>query len=194
MGGTEGHLPALLHSPAPDGVEWRRQRPVWLVVALTMLTGSIYPIVWLGATWSEMKREIDDPDMHPWAHALTQFVPIYGLFRLHDHFHTIEHLLLRAGAFSPVNPGGAVSGAIGSAVLGRVSNGTNGVAEVLWFVLAAGVIAAVVANGQAGLNTYWRAAPARQVPVRIHWAEWMTLMIGGLITIAWVAPALTGGR
>lgn len=176
----------------PDGVEWRRQRPLWLVVALTMLTGGFYPIVWLGATWSEMKKELDDPGMHPWGHALTQLVPIYGLFRLHDHFGTIESLLLRARAFSPVYPGGAVLGAIGSAVLQRVSNGASGVAEVLWFALAAGVMAAVVANGQAGLNTYWRAAPDRLVPVRIHWAEWMTLVIGGLITTAWVASTLKG--
>ena len=151
--------------------EWRRQRPVWLVCALTVATFGIYLIVWLGATWSEMKRELGDSGMLPWGHALSQFVTIYGFFRVHAHYRVLNEMLKDIGSGARVAPGLAVIGWIlaSSAILDLVGGGVTS------FLLRLLLAVWVVGHGQAGLNTYWRALPDRTVPIRIHAAEWAAL-------------------
>ena len=87
-----------------------RQRPVWLVVLLSIVTLGFYPIVWLGINWSAMKGEVGDPGMSPWGHALAQFVPIYNWFRFHAHFALIQELLWRANAGRNISPGWSLAG------------------------------------------------------------------------------------
>ncbi|MBM2809533.1 MAG: hypothetical protein HW416_292 [Chloroflexi bacterium] len=219
---------------ASTGPEWRRRRPAWLVAALTITSlpmtlflpfymlawlvqwwggkpGQIitflpYPLVWLAATWSEMKRELDDPDMHPWWHALSFLIPIYGLFRLHAHYRTIQELLLQRGAASPVSGRGAVLGMIGADLLllagtanllllaGTKVEGPVGTVDVLGgmgfvAVLVGGMgFVAVFVYGQVGLNRYWSARSTQTVPVLIHPSEWTMLLAGGVICIS--APVL----
>jgi hypothetical protein len=166
------------------------QRPLWLVGALTFLTlGFGYPLVWLGITWSEMKRELDDDSMHPWWHALTLLVPIYGLFRVHNHYRTINELLWRVRADATVHPGRAVWG-VGIAEGWDRLAGRENVPAVLGLIGPA-VMALVIMHGQAGLNNYWNAAAGKVVPSRVHWAEWLGLVLGliifGLILLGMVA-------
>src|SRR5438045_8037872 len=108
-----------------------------------MLTFGVYPIVWVGLSWAEMKRELDDPDMHPVGHALAMLVPIYGLFRLHAHFRTVNCLLAQARCASSVYPDRAVIGSIAATILSGV-----------FWPLGAALSAWVVAHGQLGLNDY----------------------------------------
>src|SRR5579871_3787408 len=61
------------------GGEWRRRRPIWLTVMLTLVFPfGLYPLVWFAVTWAEMKRELRDDEMHPWWHAVGYCVPIYA--------------------------------------------------------------------------------------------------------------------
>jgi hypothetical protein len=57
-----------------------RRRPLWLVGALTFVTFGVYLVIWVGVTWSEMKRELRDEGMRPVWHALGLLVPIYNSF------------------------------------------------------------------------------------------------------------------
>jgi len=133
-------------------------RAVWRVVTLTVVTLGLYYFVWLGLTWSEMKRELRDETMYPVWHALTQFVPVYGWFRLYEHFQTINVMLYRAETPPAVNPGNVVRAAVIATVVGFFANLLifDGLGELLYTA----VVVWFVARGQAGLNAYWKARAA----------------------------------
>jgi len=61
-----------------------------VVFLLTIFSLRLYWPVWFGQTWSELKRVVRDPGMNPVAHALSLFVPIYGLFRIGAHFRVMH--------------------------------------------------------------------------------------------------------
>lgn len=166
-----------------------RRRPVWLVGALTFVYLGIYPVVWFGATWSEIKRERNDPDMHPWWHALSILVPIYGLFQAHAHFDKINEVLTYEGLPPKLHPGPAVVGGLIAGVLSGVGGYQGYLSTVggnlgydLFAALAGGLLMALVfVHVQAGLNAYWAVLPGRAVPFRVHWAEWAALVLGVLL-------------
>jgi hypothetical protein len=54
-------------SPVPPGSPVY-QRPIWLVVVLTMLSLGIYLHVWFGRSWSELTRVAGKPDMSTGSH------------------------------------------------------------------------------------------------------------------------------
>jgi len=154
-------------------VDWVRQRPVWLVVALSILSFGVYPVVWLGESWAEMKRELRDGTMHPAGHALAMLVPIYGFFRLHAHFRTLNDLLDRSGAQRSVPPGLAVFG---------------------WILLTPIYLGFVIPSiGQARLIAYWRASRPAPVPTVVRPAEWVALSVGAAL-IGLAAAGLLLGR
>jgi hypothetical protein len=105
--------------PAPA---WRRPRPVWLTISLTMATFGLYAFYWLFATWRELKRESGDTSMHPFWHMLgIAIVPIYGWIRFYAHMRTIRAFGTMAGAASTLSPGLCVWLFILTAVVNRVT-------------------------------------------------------------------------
>ena len=87
---------APLHErEAPAHTPWRRVRPLWRTVALTLATFSLYYFYWFWTTWCELKHETSDEGMKPFGHMLSLFVPIYQLFRIHAHFRVIRGLVIR---------------------------------------------------------------------------------------------------
>ena len=170
--------------PLSPGIEWRRNRPVWLVAALCVATFGLYPVIWLGLSWAEMKREVGDERMSPWGHVLSQFVPIYGWFRVHAHYRVLEEMLRAVGANGSVYPGLAVLGWIVCAFL----DGLPGDATLF---LEIPLSICIVGHGQAALNAYRRALSGHVVPTRVHWAEWVTLVCGaGLWLLTALAPLI----
>ena len=148
---------------APSVTALQRQRPLWLVAVLSLVTAGVYTPIWMGLTWAEMKSEIPDDRMQPVWHGLTVFVPVYSYFRIHAHYRTINELLARAGAAETVNPGGAVLGfLVGNVgvVIGRSASG--GLLTAILLVTALAIVATSTVQGQAGLNAYWRAAANRK--------------------------------
>ncbi len=102
-------------APAP----WRRTRPIWLVVLLSIATFGLYPYWWFYATWRELKLEVDDPRMRPVWHALAiALVPIYNYFRFYAHMDLLSmrrrydaatlRALSRRGALRVLAPGPTV--------------------------------------------------------------------------------------
>lgn len=160
-----------------------RQRPLWLVVLLSIGTfGVFYPAFWLGATWAEMKRELQDDNMHPVWHVLSLAVPIYSLVQIHAHYERINDLLVRVDVTKYVFAGWVVVGAIASGVLSGVGRSLERAdvhpASYVFSLLFVGLVAVMTVHGQAGLNNYYRALPGSPVPARVHWAEWLTLGVG----------------
>lgn len=175
---SQGAFPP--HTAASVG---RRQRPVWLVVLLTLATGGLYFLWWVGATWAEMKRGVGDPSMSPFWHAVASQVPIYGWFRVYAHYQTLEALARRATSPTRAHPALAVAGFVISGTGLRLA---GSVAELIWpqevhasTVVVTAVqcmlLATIVVHGQSVLNSYW-VSLCPGVAARIHWVEWLVLV------------------
>ncbi|HKY51479.1 MAG TPA: hypothetical protein VJP45_09500 [Candidatus Limnocylindria bacterium] len=150
-----------------------RRRPLWLVVVLSVLSLGAYIPIWFGLTWAELRRETHDESMSPLAHALSIFVPVYGVWQAHRHFAALDALLRRVDAQRGVDPfAAAVATGIWWLTLTHYS--TDPIFLALDVVeLFAGT--AVVAYGQRALNAYWRARPGPPVEERLTELDWLVL-------------------
>lgn len=133
----------------------KNQRSASFVAFLSLTTLGIYPIMWMGQTWSELKRELGDDSMRPFWHALSVLVPIYGLFRIHAHFRTINIALSRTDSRTEVNPGTVIKAVIVSAVAGNFASGIAPEFGVIALIVQLIVTAVAVSHGQSGMNAYW---------------------------------------
>jgi hypothetical protein len=154
-------------SPAPTATPVR-QRPIWLVAALTVLTLGMYLHVWFGQSWSELTRATGKLDMsassHQWALAMG-----FDFFaRVRAHFRAINDQLALRGLPGGVAPGTAI-------------------AMIASFVL----IPVLVANGQRSLNRIWEhdfgAASAAQIAT---WEKIAMISLG--LMVAAVLVLMTG--
>jgi hypothetical protein len=159
----------------------QRQRPLWLVALLTITTFGGYTPIWLGVTWAEMKKALNDDDMHPVWHALATLVPIYGLIKFCDHYTVVESFAARAGHRMRLSAFAATVVALFTTVPGGSDRTFPTVVAililVLWIVAACGR-AWVLVEGQAALNAYWRSVPNDAPGARIAWWEWLLVAVG----------------
>lgn len=184
---------ALERAPA-----WRRLRPGWLLAGLTLATFGLYAYYWLLATWRELRDESSDPTMHPVAHALSMFVPIYCYFRVHAHVRRIQKLARSRGALTGIGPGAAVSiwlvaTWIGSAT-GRVPNSQAdeyalGLAGL--GLAANSLLALLLVKSQIALNAAWQNSEGGAPPFRTHPFEWATLAVGGTVRVLSLLGSMT---
>lgn len=164
--------------------ESQRQRPLWAVATLSVCTFGLYLLWWIGASWAEMKRELRDEGMHPFWHAVSLIVPIYGLFRVHAHYATINTMLTAAGASLRLRPGAMVVLVVLFGVLNRIVR--EDIPAVVWVPLAlvaTACAAGMVVHGQRGLNTYFQSLPDRTITPRVHPVEWIVIVVGAIIWV-----------
>jgi hypothetical protein len=129
--------------------------------------------------------------MQPFAHALSIFVPVYGIWQAYRHFALIDALRRKV---DPAHGVDALTGAIGTGIwwLTFTHYSTAPIFVALDAIeLIAG--AAVVVYGQHALNGYWRSRPGLPVEERITELDWIALGIAasfGLLTLvgALIAP------
>jgi len=181
--------PAALTEPPP----WRRPRPGWLVVSLSIATFGLYGWYWLFATWRELKHELARPSMHPFLHFLAiLIVPIYGWFRFHAHIRTIRDLGINAGTGTTLSPGLCVWLFILTAVVNRVTIRIEPWTPTPPYLdpLVLAVITILVAWPQAALTGAWKSLPGGAAPFRVHPFEWLLLILGGLAWAGILAGAL----
>jgi len=182
--------PAAWSVPHTGGVlvaappESQRQRPLWAVATLSVCTFGLYLLWWIGASWAEMKRELRDEGMHPFWHAVSMIVPIYGQFRVHAHYATINTMLAAAGASLRLRPGAMVVLVVLFGVLNRIVR--EDIPAVVWVPLAlvaTACAAVMVVHGQRGLNAYFQSLPDRTVTPRVHPIEWIVIVVGAIFWI-----------
>ncbi len=139
-------------------------RPLWLVGLLSLATLGLYFPVWMGVTWSEMKRELHDERMHPFWHALSYFVPLYGLFRVHAHCAAVRAMLQVAESPRTVDPWEVLLGVMwqmGMVYLLIFYFAPNDPFKPLLWLSVGAASAVATAYVQAGLNAYWLAVAGR---------------------------------
>lgn len=179
-------------SSAPQTMFAPRERPVWLVVALSLVTFGLYTTLWVGLSWAELKRERGDARMHPWWHALGFTVPVYGWFRALAHFRLLNEMLERAHSPRVVVPWTALAINALADVLAISSYApASEPVRFLRSFSAAVLLAGLAGEGQAGLNAYWRAAYGA-VPRRPHPLEIAALLVGAILLGSTIATLLTG--
>jgi hypothetical protein len=150
-----------------------KRRPLWLVVVLSVLSLGAYIPIWFGLTWAELKRETGDERMMPLAHALSIFVPGYGVWQAHRHFALLDTLLRKVDPGRGVDP---FTAAIGTGIwwLTFTHYSTDPVFIALDAIeLTAGT--GVVVYGQRALNAYWRSRPGPLVEERVTEVDWLVL-------------------
>lgn len=187
-----GPLPAIplppMHARSP--LADARRRPRSVVGLLGLFGSAAYGFFWLWMSWRELKRIRGDTSMRPFWHAFAIFfVPLYGLFRLHAHFRTIdEHL--KAGSV-PVRAGAGLLTLVffllltilyGGLVLGIAAASTNAPASLapLSIFVVGGAYAYMVGTGQDALNAYYRSVSGIDIPERAHALEYLFIALFGL--------------
>ena len=148
----------------------RRRNPL-LVGALTVVTYGAYFVFWFGMTWREMALKINSRRMNAVGHSAALLIPIYGLFRLADHFNTLDEIAQELGVAGPPRPLQMVSLATVAAILASPLNvfvsfvifdagAPPLIAISLPFIVAFALAGAVAAWGQRTLNRCWNASAA----------------------------------
>jgi hypothetical protein len=130
--------------------------------------------------------------MSPIAHALSMFVPAYGIWQAYRHFTRLDTLRRKV---DPAHGVDALTGAIGTGIwwLTFTHYSTDPIFMALDAVeLAAGT--AVVVYGQRALNGYWSSRPGPPVEERMTEVDWLALGVAAsfaLLTLVSVliAPA-----
>ena len=141
--------------------------PARRVLLMSVLSYGLYLLYWFYLTWKQYRDHTRDPVFPVW-HALTLFVPIYGLFRTHAHMRTYKGLMLDAGIGTSIGPGVAVLVLLVSSILGwssfqvggdfgfeQITRGQAAATAVL-DIIAITLVAGLLVHMQANLNTYWR--------------------------------------
>lgn len=157
---------------------------------LSVLSLGAYIPIWFGLTWAELRRETDDASMSPFAHALSIFVPIYGIWQAHRHFTAVDAIVRKADPARGVDP---FSAAIGTGIwwLTFTHYSTEPMFLALdLFELLAGT--AVVVYGQRALNGYWRSRPGPPVQERMTELDWLILGLALSFGVLTLISMLTG--
>ena len=144
--------PAPVERPVP-------QRPLWVVVVLTILTLGFYLFIWFGQSWSDLKRGGVNLDMSPSSHLWTMAMgPINGFRRITTHFRTINAQCALRTVPTGVGPRTAL-------------------AMIISFIL----IPVLVVNGQRSLNRMWEQdfGPASRRTASA--GEWVAIIALGLM-------------
>ena len=138
-----------------------------------VLSFGAYVPIWFGLSWAELKRETGDTRMEPLAHALSIFVPGYGLWQAYRHFRVLDTVRRKV---DPVHGVDALTGAIGTGIWWLTF--THYSTELIFVTLdaielAAG--AALVVYGQRALNGYWRSRPGPPAAEGMTQLDWLAL-------------------
>ena len=188
-GRPSGILPSNVDVPAASAPPaWRAVQSPLLVGALVFVTFGLYAFWWLGRTWWQIKRETDNPRMHPVWHVLAMLVPIYGYFRFYAHMRAIAALAATPEARAAVSPGAATLAWI-------IINVLDGVASLpssaMWVTLVGSALGGgLFGYAQNGLNAAWQSRPGGTVNARSHPLHYLLLLCGGLLLLVAVVIGL----
>lgn len=200
--GTQPVVPLSLVDARLPLVEARR-RPRVLVALLGLFGSATYAFFWLWMSWRELKRIRGDASMSPFWHAVAIFVmPLYGLFRFHAHFRTIDEL--NAAARVPVRAGAGLLTLVFLLVLGVLYGGLVLSAAAASsgrpafslrpesLVVVGFAYAYIVGTGQRALSAYYVSLTGVTIPQRGHALEYVFIVLFFLAFSAQVFIAVGG--
>jgi hypothetical protein len=99
--------------------------------------------------------------MYPFWHAVSLFVPIYGLFRFHANYRMINELLATTRSTERVRPLAAAATLLGGNLLAAFPASSEQLL-LLNVVVGMAMVSWVIYHGQSGMNAFW---DAKRAPV-----------------------------
>ena len=153
------------------------------VILFSIFTAGLYFFYWFYLTWKQLDSETDDNHYPVW-HALSLFVPIYGLLVFYRHMEVIRDTSIRAGVATNLVPRLAVALAIVSAVLDGTSTAVeSAIATVALVLISIAFYIAIAAWGQSSLNRYWQwvasGRPRSEEDVAVQGGDWGGYAVDG---------------
>ena len=158
------------------------------VALLSILSFGLYVFWWFYITWKQLASETREEHFPVW-HALTLFVPIYNLFRMHRHVSVINGLAIGVGLTASLSSGLAV-------VLWALSSGLDtsslrvsdvGIAAIMG-VISVALTTTLIVYVQGTLNQYWYDAKGPNLrEARIGIGEVIFVLFG---ILAWIGTFL----
>ena len=160
------------------------------IVLMTVLSYGLYLLYWFYLTWKQY-RDYTGDTVYPIWHALTLFVPIYGLFRTHAHAWTFIDLMHDAGVPSTIKAWLVVLLMIIANILSWISVRMSFSVEALSqdtaigiaFIdaIAIGLTLVILTHLQSNISRYWDSRPnVRVTSARIGVGEVIFGIIGAL--------------
>lgn len=133
------------------------------LIILSIVTSGVYFFYWLYLTWKQLHNESEEVHYPVW-HALSFFVPIYGLFRLHRHILVIRERALLNGIDTSLSTGMSVVLAALYWLLVITGAGAQdfGFLIILGFIRLA-LVTTVMVWAQSTLNKYWLSSRGQNV-------------------------------
>ena len=126
-----------------------------IILASISSLGLYFPY-WLYLTWKHLARETEEVHYPAW-HALSFFIPVYGLSRLHKHFSVINTLALTKGMDPLLTPKLAVvqTGLVWMLSFALLQTSLSSIAVILMNLIGLALTTVVPYLGQGTLNRYW---------------------------------------
>ena len=175
--------------------ELRVRYSLWRVGILTFMSLGFYYLYWMYVSWKNMAEEMPGKKFHPVWHTMSQFVPIYNLVVLYQHFRTIKKIQEREGLGSKIRPGLVVIAAVVAFVIWSAAERAASVNPHLTSYapvpISLVIITMIVLQGQANLNKYWERLGER--PVRSAGTgpgEVIIIAVGGLVAAVYVVAII----
>ena len=164
------------------------------ILILTIVSFGFYLIYWFYLTWRDY-RDHTGSEAYPIWHALTLFVPIYGLFRIHAHMRSYNELMRKSGLHSGISIGWVVTVALVAGVFDNAALNLSGglafdsytlgaaVASEILFAISLTLVVGLLLHVQSILNRYWAGLENVQiVPSKVRPGEVLCVIIG---LLAW---------
>ena len=159
------------------------------VVVVSALSAGLYVVYWFYLTWKQLASETTETH-HPVWHALSLFVPIYGLFKMYHHVKVINGLVEGAGIVTSLSPGLAVVILmIGNALDWSSIRVNDTSALVVIGLISTALITYLVASAQSTLNQYWESVRRADLrDARIGVGEVVIILVGLLVWVDTFLP------
>ena len=126
------------------------------VILASIFSSGLYFVYWSYLTWKQLDPETDAAHYPVW-HGLSFLIPIYGLFRLHKHFLTINNLALNKGIDPLLTPTLALIqiGLVWMISLALLQTSLPAGTVMLMNLIGLALTTVVPTLGQGTLNRYW---------------------------------------
>ena len=160
------------------------------ILILTIISFGAYLFYWIYLTWKHY-RDHTGREAYPIWHALTLFVPIYGLFRIHAHMRSYNELMTDSGLQNSISAGWVVIVMIISFAVDNVALELGGgwalndysfgaaVASEILFAISLTLIIGMLLHVQTNLNQYWASLKdAVIVPSKVSVGEVLCVLFG----------------
>lgn len=129
-----------------ESVQFSNALPVWKFVLLTVLTFSVYEIIWFNRNWRQLKAH-KNLDIRPGLRTAGLFVPIYGLVLIYRQLSDIREFSKGVGLEKLFSPGSIL-------LFWIIFSAAWKAPDPYWLISNLSVLPLTVVQGV--LNSYWK--------------------------------------